>query len=127
MVPNGEYLLAIDGETQLTAHWTLDERATPENRKAHREFPIACILHHGIWRGAARQYFHDLNVLAVRPNTSLGLSMDTKDPIMKVVGDLKAGIPALYGQVEKQARQLNKNSSKVVDPAVAAADGRQRR
>ena len=57
-----------------------------------------------ISRSTARQYFHDLNVLAVRPNTSLGLSMDTKDPVMKVVGDLEARIPALFGQVEKQAR-----------------------
>ena len=103
------------------------QTATPENRKAHREFPLACILHHGISRSTARQYFHDLNVLAVRPNTSLGLSMDTKDPVMKVVGDLETRIPALFGQVEKQARQLKKNSPKIVDPAVAAADGHQRR
>ena len=114
VVPNGECLLAIDGETQLVAHWQLDEMATPENRKAHREFPLACILHHGIGRSTARQYFHDLNVLAVRPNTSLGLSMDTKDPVMKVVGDLETRIPALFGQVEKQARQLKKNSPKIV-------------
>jgi DNA sulfur modification protein DndB len=114
VVPNGEYLLAIDGETQLVAHWQLDEIATPENRKAHREFPLPCVLHHGISRSTARQYFHDLNLLAVRPNTSLGLSMDTKDPVMKVVGDLETRIPALFGQVEKQARQLKKNSSKIV-------------
>lgn len=115
LVPNGEHLLAIDGETQLTAHWTLNEQATtPEVRKAHREFPIACVVHHGISVSTARQYFHDLNVLAVRPNTSLGLSMDTKDPIMKVVGDLEAAIPALQGRVDKQARQLKKNSPKIV-------------
>jgi DNA sulfur modification protein DndB len=40
--------------------------------------------------------------------------MDTKDPVMKVVGDLEARIPALFGQVEKQARQLNKKSPKIV-------------
>jgi hypothetical protein len=115
LVPNGDHLLAIDGETQLTAHWTLNEQAaTPEARKAHRDFPIACIIHHGISVSTARQYFHDLNVLAVRPNTSLGLSMDTKDPIMKVVGDLEAAIPALRGRVDKQARQLKKNSPKIV-------------
>jgi hypothetical protein len=115
LVPNGDHLPAIDGETQLTAHWALDEHATtPEIRKAHRDFPIACVIHHGISVSTARQYFHDLNVLAVRPNTSLGLSMDTKDPIMKVVGDLEAAIPALQGRVDKQARQLKKNSPKVV-------------
>jgi DNA sulfur modification protein DndB len=40
--------------------------------------------------------------------------MDTKDPVMKVVGDLETRIPALFGQVEKQARQLKKNSPKIV-------------
>jgi hypothetical protein len=114
LIPNGEHLLAIDGETQLAAHFSLDEHAdTPEIRKAHRDFPLACIIHHGLSVSTARQYFHDLNVLAVRPNTSLGLSMDTKDPVMKVVGDIEA-THALQGRVEKQARQLKKNSPKIV-------------
>ncbi|PXW25234.1 UNVERIFIED_CONTAM: DndB-like DNA-sulfur modification-associated protein [Williamsia faeni] len=114
LIPNGEHLLAIDGETQLTAHYFLDEHATtPEIRKSHRDFPISCMVHHGLAVSTARQYFHDLNVLAVRPNTSLGLSMDTKDPVMKVVGDIEA-IPSLQGRVEKQARQLKKNSPKIV-------------
>jgi hypothetical protein len=113
LIPNGEHLLAIDGETQLTAHYQLDENATtPEIRKAHRDFPLGCIVHHGLAVSTARQYFHDLNVLAVRHNTSLGLSMDTKDPVMKVVGDIE--IPALQGRVEKQARQLKKHSAKIV-------------
>ena len=114
LIPNGEHLLAIDGETQLAAHYQLDQQATtPEIRKLHRDFPLACIVHHGLAVSTARQYFHDLNVLAVRPNTSLGLSMDTKDPVMKVVGDIEA-MPALQGRVEKQARQLKKNSPKIV-------------
>lgn len=114
LVPNGEHLLAIDGETQLTAHWSMNEQALPEVRKAHREFPLGCVVHHGVSQSTARQYFHDLNVLAVRPNTSLGLSMDTQDPVMKVVGDLEAAISALHGRVDKQNRQLRKNSSKIV-------------
>lgn len=114
LVPNGEHLLAIDGETQLTAHWSVNEQYTPEIRRAHREFPLACIIHHGVSQSAARQYFHDLNVLAVRPNTSLGLSMDTQDPIMKVVGDLEAALPTLRGRVDKQSRQLKKHSLKIV-------------
>jgi hypothetical protein len=114
LIPNGDHLLAIDGETQLTAHYQLDEHATtPEIRKLHRDFPLACIVHHGLSVSTARQYFHDLNVLAVRPNTSLGLSMDTKDPVMRVVGDIEA-MPALQGRVEKQARQLKKLSPKIV-------------
>lgn len=114
LVPNGDHLLAIDGETQLTAHWSINDQYTPEIRKLHREFPLACIIHHGVSQSHARQYFHDLNVLAVRPNTSLGLSMDTQDPIMKVVGDLEAALPTLRGRVDKQSRQLKKNSLKIV-------------
>jgi DNA sulfur modification protein DndB len=113
LVPNGAHLLAIDGETQLTAHWSMNE-ALPEARDAHRDFPLGCIVHHGVPRSDARQYFHDLNVLSVRPNTSLGLSMDAKDPIMKVVQDLEAAVPALHGTVDKQSRQLKKNSPKIV-------------
>ena len=62
----------------------------------------------------ARQYFHDLNVLAVRPSTSLSLSMDTTDPLMKIVGDLEADIPFLTGRVDKSARQLTKASTKML-------------
>jgi DNA sulfur modification protein DndB len=115
LVPSGEHLLAIDGETQLTAHYRLDSDAglSPEIRKAHREFRLGAIVHHGVEVVAARQYFHDLNVLAVRPNTSLGLSMDTNDPLMRVVGDVEA-LPVLIGRVDKQARQLSRRSPKLV-------------
>jgi DNA-sulfur modification-associated len=117
VIPNGEHLLAIDGETQLTAHWQLDIAANNQNhelRDVHRDYPLAAIIHHGIPVNAARQYFHDLNVLAVRPNTSLGLSMDTKDPVMKIVSDLEMAVPFLTGRVDKQSRQLPKTSPKVV-------------
>jgi hypothetical protein len=115
VVPNGEHLLAIDGETQLAAHWALDITANnPELRDAHRNHPLAAIIHHGISTDVARQYFHDLNLLAVRPNTSLGLSMDTKDPIMKIVGNLETNVPFLTGRIDKQSRQLPRRSAKVV-------------
>src|SRR5207302_1950476 len=63
---------------------------------------------------AARQYFHDLNVLAVRPNTSLGLSMDTRDPFITLLDDVETSIDFLRGRVDKQARQLRKSSDKVL-------------
>jgi len=117
LIPDGQYLAAIDGETQLTAHFELQSRAydlPAELKKAHGEYPLGATVHHGVSVRAARQYFHDLNVLAVRPNTSLGLSMDAADPLMKVVGDLEAAIPFLTGRVDKQARQLTKASTKVI-------------
>lgn len=114
VVPNGQRLLAIDGETQLTAHYELRRRAEPETREAHGKYPLAAIIHHGISVEKARQYFHDLNVLAVRPNTSLGLSMNSADPVMQVVGDVERRVGFVNGRVERMARQLPKNSPKVI-------------
>lgn len=115
LVPSGEHLLAIDGETQLTAHYRLDADSAipPELRKQHREYKLTAVVHHGVNVRAARQYFHDLNVLAVRPNTSLGLSMDTNDPLMQVVADIET-LEVLLNRVDKMARQLPRRSSKLV-------------
>jgi DNA sulfur modification protein DndB len=116
LVPNGEHLLAIDGETQLAAHHQLGRAATldPVTRGLHQKYPLAAVMHHGVPTQVARQYFHDLNILAVRPNTSLGLAMDTQDPIMQVVGDVESRINLLEGRVEKMMRQLPKKSTKIV-------------
>jgi hypothetical protein len=107
LVPFGAHLLAIDGETQVTAHFAAAALyATEEDKNRHREFPLAMIVHHGVPTAIARQYFHDLNIFPVRPNTSLGLSMDTRDPIMQVVGSLEGKVSVLKGRIEQQARQL---------------------
>ncbi|GAA4633088.1 hypothetical protein GCM10023196_069220 [Actinoallomurus vinaceus] len=114
LVPNDDHLLAIDGETQLTAHWTLSGSASPELKDLHRKYPLGVMIHHNVPIEEARQYFHDLNVLAVRPNTSLSLSMDTRDPVMQVVGGLEAKVQFLRGRIDRQSRQLPKRSTKVV-------------
>lgn len=114
LVPNGEHLLAIDGETQLTAHYELRRRAEPETRDRHGVYPVPAVIHHGVSVEDARLFFHDLNVLAVRPNTSLGLSMNTADPIMKTVASVEEQVSFLNGRVERMARQLAKSSPKVV-------------
>lgn len=114
VVPNGHRLLAIDGETQLTAHYELRRRAQPETRERHGAHPVAAVVHHGLPVDIARQYFHDLNVLAVRPNTSLGLSMNSADPVMQVVAEVERRVGFVNGRVERMARQLAKNSPKVV-------------
>ncbi len=114
VVPNGEHLLAIDGETQLTAHYDLRRRAEPETRDRHGAYPVAAVVHHGVPVDEARLFFHDLNVLAVRPNTSLGLSMNTADPVMKTVSEVEQRVSFLNGRVERMARQLAKSSPKVV-------------
>lgn len=113
LVPHGDTMLAIDGETQLSSHWQIARSPNDDLRKKHSNQALAVVLHHGISARTARQYFHDLNILAVRPNVGIGLSMDTKDPIMQVVNDVEA-LPVLTGRVERQARQLPKRSDKVV-------------
>ena len=127
LIPNGEHLLAIDGETQLTAHYELRRHAEPETRDLHGVYPVPAVIHHGVSVEDARLFFHDLNVLAVRPNTSLGLSMNTADPIMKTVAKVEGGVSFLNGRVERMARQLTKSSPKVVTMRDAASDGRERR
>lgn len=116
LVPNGEHLLAIDGETQLAAHHALGRSTTvvPTTRTEHRLFPLGAIVHHGVPTARARQYFHDLNLLAVRPNVSLGLAMDTQDPVMQVVSDVEARVEILAGRVDKMARQLPRKTTKIV-------------
>ena len=113
-MPHGRHLPAIDGETQLTAHYELRRRLPPELKERHGDYPLSAVVHHGIDVDVARLYFHDLNVLAVRPNTSLGLSMDSADPLMKVVSDVERRVAFVNGRVERMARQLLKSSPKVI-------------
>ncbi len=113
VVPNGSFLMAIDGETQLTAHYEAQRDLPPESRNQHGKYPLSVVIHHGIDVPIARQLFHDLNVLAVRPNVSLSLNMDSSDPLMTIVDHLEAVSP-LVNRVEHQKRQLPKASPKLV-------------
>jgi hypothetical protein len=117
LVPNDAYLIAIDGETQLAAHYRLQSRdsvADPAIREAHKKFPVGAVVHHGIEVRTARQYFHDLNLLAVRLNTSLGLAMDSHDPLIRLIEDLETEVAFITGRVDKSSRQLPKASRKVL-------------
>jgi len=116
LVPSGDHLLAIDGETQLAAHHALGRAESVDRgtRDAHKTWPLSAVIHHGVDTTTARQYFHDLNVLSVRPNASLGLGMNTQDPVMGIVQDVEAASDLLRGRVEKLARQLPRKSDKLV-------------
>ncbi|MER5640140.1 DNA sulfur modification protein DndB [Kitasatospora sp. NPDC002227] len=115
-VPYGERLIAIDGETQLASHYYLQKSPNvPDEVKArHEKLLLTAVVHDNRTAAQARQFFHDLNVLAVRPNTSIGLSMDTADPLMQVVTKLSQEIPFFRGRVEQLSRQLKRNTPKVV-------------
>ncbi len=85
-IPWDRRLVAIDGETQLAARFEAANRLQ-ETRDAF----VPLVFCHGRKQSWARQAFHDLNVLAVKPNPSLSLSMDARDPLTKVACEVAGG------------------------------------
>lgn len=102
-------LVAIDGETQLAARHEAANIA-PETKQ---EF-VAVYICHGRDRLWARQAFHDLNTLAVRPNIALSIGMDARDPITHVCREVERQVPFFKDRVNKQRRQLRATDAEVV-------------
>ncbi|MBT2543702.1 hypothetical protein J7E99_24150 [Streptomyces sp. ISL-44] len=115
-VPHGTKLIAIDGETQLASHYHLqrDPAVGQEAKDLHATAYLSAVVHDDRPPMEARKFFYDLNVLGVRVNSAIALSMDTNDPLMDVVGRLSEEIPFFRGKVERISRQIKKNSPKVV-------------
>jgi DNA sulfur modification protein DndB len=74
LLPFGDFLVAIDGETQRIA-WQLAAQDYPP-ALAHR---VKVVIHHGVDDQWARQGFYDLNTREVKPNAAVAISMDTMD------------------------------------------------
>lgn len=100
-VPWDQKLVAIDGETQLAARHEA-ANIVPATKK---DF-VPVLIVHGKDMGFARQAFHDLNTLGVKPNSALSLSMDARDPITMVCRDVERNVPFLKDRVNKVRRQL---------------------
>ncbi len=115
-VPYGLKLIAIDGETQLASHYHLQQDLTlgQDVKEQHATSYLSAVVHDDRPHLQARKFFHDLNVLGVRVNSTIALSMDTTDPVMAVVGRISDEVPFFRGRVERIARQIKKNSSKVI-------------
>ena len=64
--------------------------------------------------GFARQCFHDLNVLGVRPNAALAISMDARDPVTAVTRAVATEVPFFNGRVNEKSRQLKRADPQVV-------------
>lgn len=108
-VPWGEQLIAIDGETQLAArHEAVNLR--PETK---HEF-IAVYICFGRDRLWARQAFHDLNTLGVRPNAALSISMDARDPVTAISREIERHVLFFTNRVNKVRRQLRGTDPDVV-------------
>jgi DGQHR domain-containing protein len=108
-VPWDTRLVAIDGETQLAARHEA-ANLDPETKK---EF-VAVYINHGRDQSWARQAFHDLNTLAVRPNAALSMGMDARNPITKITRDVERAVPFFTGRVNKARRQLRAGDIEVV-------------
>jgi DGQHR domain-containing protein len=107
-VPWDQRLVAIDGETQLAAR----HEAANMNPATKKEF-VPIYICHGKDQPWARQCFHDLNTLGVRPNAALSIGMDARDPITHVTREIERQVPFFKGRVNKVRRQLRS-----IDPEI---------
>ncbi len=112
LLPEGEFLVAIDGETQRIA-W---QKAAEDVglRQMVLDHRIAVIIHHGLPVEQARQAFYDLNVLEVKPNAAVAIGMDQRDPATSITKRLCDESDVLRGRVHLQRRQLRKSDPELM-------------
>lgn len=99
LIPWTQDFVAIDGETQLAARFEA-ARKSPKTTEMLVDVKI-CYNRSVEW---AKQAFHDLNVLSVRPNTATAISMDMRDPLTHITKEI-AELPGWRGNI-KATRQL---------------------
>jgi DNA sulfur modification protein DndB len=109
LVPWDTPLVMIDAETQLAARFE-SANMEPETRQGF----VPVLICHGRPIEWARQVFHDLNLLGVRPNAAIGISMDARDPLTHVAREIEQQVPFFSGRVNTVRRQLRKNESHVL-------------
>ncbi len=107
-------LVAIDGETQLAARF----EALKKNPKT-ADMLVDVKICHDRPTDWARQAFHDLNVLSVRPNAATAVAMDMRDPLTHVTRFI-ADLPFFAGRV-KTDRQLSKKDNGITTFSVLRA------
>ncbi|WP_162409501.1 DNA sulfur modification protein DndB [Acuticoccus sediminis] len=108
LIPYGVKLVAIDGETQLAARYEAANRM-PETKDS----AVAVYICKGLGNAWARQAFHDLNVLGVRPNAAVSIGMDARDPLTRLTSDLEARVPFFEGRISRTRRQLRASDPEV--------------
>ena len=116
LVPWERKLVAIDGETQLAARYEAANRDP-----ATKEGYLAVYICHGYSKGWARQAFHDLNVLGVRPNAAISIGMDARDPLTAIARQIEQRVPFFKDRVNKVRRQLRGTDTDIV--TIAALRG----
>ena len=108
-IPWDAQLVAIDGETQLAARFEA-ANLVPETKNIF----VSVVLCHGRSLEWARQVFHDLNLLAVRPNAAVGIGMDSRDALTRVARKVEDDLPFFRGRVNKVRRQLRRSDKEIV-------------
>ena len=108
-IPWGQELTAIDGETQLAAR----HEAANIDQTTQQDF-VPVYICHGRNVQWARQSFHDLNTLGVRPNTALSIGMDDRDPLTHVCRAVERSVEFFRGRVNTVRRQLKDTDADVV-------------
>jgi DNA sulfur modification protein DndB len=96
--------VAIDGETQLAARFEAAD-IDPDTKKQQVDVKF-CYDRPLEW---AKQAFHDLNLLSVRPNAATAIAMDMRDPLTSITRDV-AKLPFFDGRVVS-SRQMRKNDT----------------
>ena len=109
LLPYGDFLIAIDGETQRIA-W---QRAALALREALGAV-VKVVIHHGKSLQDARQGFYDLNTREVKPTASLAISMDTQDVATELARKIMATSDVLQGRVNLQRRQLRRSDPELL-------------
>jgi DGQHR domain-containing protein len=104
-------LVAIDGETQLAARYEA-ARMNPGTAEMLVDVKI-CYDRDLDW---AKQAFHDLNLLSVRPNAATAVAMDMRDALTHITRKV-AELPFFAGRVVT-GRQLSKKDNGIATLSV---------
>jgi DGQHR domain-containing protein len=109
IIPYGRPLIALDGETQLAARHLAYEREPETGGDV-----VSVLIAHGKDKTWARQAFHDLNVLGVRPNAAISIGMDARDPLTFVAREVERSVPFFRNRVNMVRRQLKSSDKDIV-------------
>lgn len=109
LIPWDTHIVAIDGETQLAARFEA-ANIDPETKNSF----VAVLICHGKEKEWARQVFHDLNLLAVKPNAAVAIGMDQRDPLTHVARTVEEQVPLFKGRVNTVRRQLKAKDKEIV-------------
>jgi hypothetical protein len=109
LIPWDAQIVAIDGETQLAGRF----EAANINPDTKNDF-VAVLICHGKDKEWARQVFHDLNLLAVKPNAAVAIGMDQRDPLTHVARIVEEKVPFFTGRVNTVRRQLKAKDKEIV-------------